>query len=215
MRSTALLALTAFAAGCLATALALPLTLSGSAAPQGGTPPTPRPDEELEQDPADRTPGLRAYTERRRAELSEGLVGAWQITEFRQGARGVPADDLIGAMIVTPQHLSIVLHARQQREYTQIFDLFVQAGVHRWRIDEFDRLQTSTILAHSNLSGEMLIENPFTPREFDIELMGDLANLIRPDGNRIVLQRMIGEHFPEQTLELIRAARSGRPVDTR
>lgn len=227
MRSSTLLALAAFAAGCLATAFALPLlpgagasgvAVAGapaSGAPQGNRPPQPRPPDELEEEPAPDGPGLRAFAERRRRELAEGLVGAWQIIEFRQGARAVPASDLVGAMVVTPEHLSIVLHARQQREYTQIFDLFVQAGVHRWRIDEFDRLQTSTILAHSNLSGQMLVENPFTPREFEIEYLGDLVNMVRPDGNRIVLRRMVGEHFPEQTLELIRAARSGRHVGDR
>lgn len=164
------------------------------------------------QDPApSATAAPLTQNERTRLELEQGLLGMWRLTRFHHPDRAPGDGEVVGAALFAPDAMSIVVHARREGPFEAEPLFFVQAGLHYWRVDEVLRLQTSSILAHSDLPGPMVYENAYQPREFDLRLDDHMLILTRPDTARLEFTRISETEFPEAALERIREARAARP----
>lgn len=148
--------------------------------------------------------------ERARLEIEQGLIGLWRLSRFHHPNRAPEDGEVVGAALFAPDAMSIVIHARRRTDVSPDPVYFVQAGMHYWRIDEVLRLQTSSMLAHSDLPGPMVFESAFQPREFDVRLDEDKLILTRPDSSRLEFDRIPETEFPEAALDRIREARAKR-----
>jgi len=194
----------AHSAAAFAGALAAALVLGQDPTP----PPSPVPPA---PDDADPPVGVLGYRASQRKELADGLIGAWKLDRYFHPDQPIPEGDVVGAAMFGRETMSITMHVRSLRPFASGPDFFVQGGIHYWRIDEVLRLQTSALIAHSDLTGVMTYERAFEPREFEIALADDRLTLQKPDTSRLEFSRIQVDAFPEQAIQSIRDARAARP----
>jgi hypothetical protein len=205
-----------------ATAPLVGALLAPTAAPgQGGDPP---PEEEQDQeDEPDLPPGLLGFQAERMRELSEKLEGSWQLIGFRHVTNDLSGVSIFGhATFTDTNYLSLLIHAQNPEPPLFEDDLLVQSGVHHWRVTPDGKLQTATLLAHTNFDGPLLVELAYTPREYDVlfRMEGRVLVLTRIDGSELTFRKLGQSVFPEVAAERLKAARMGRnpfnnPIDGR
>lgn len=163
--------------------------------------------EEEEQEPL---PGLLGVNAARAEKLMEALPGSWQLTDFIHSTNQLDQVPIFGFLSIEKDgYLNVIIHTREPEASIFEDDLRVQAGVHHWRISERGFLQTSSILAHTNFSGDLGVELVFTPREYAVTIVGETLILRRPDDSQLVFERLGEAVFPNQALRRIEAIREG------
>lgn len=191
--------------------------------PQEGAP-SEKPEQEDEPLPGDEPgvgdeldpfAGLLPFQAERARKYTEALVGSWQLVGFDHATKQLTGLPIAGVLTLTADgFLHNIIHTRNP-DRNPLFngELFVQGGVHHWRVDGDGMLQLSSIVAHSNFSGDMVFELPTTLREYGIEFMLEeqSLNLIRPDTSRLRLERIQGGVFPANAAARIKAIKAGQP----
>lgn len=139
--------------------------------------------------------------------LEKEIQGAWTLNRFLPGGSHNPIGPARGFAIFRDGYATIVIHAVDNTNLED--DSLYQTGVLHYRIDENLRLQTATIIGHSNFGGNFGFEERWTPREFRIRIAEQIMVLERPDGARLQFLHAGKSAFPEGSFDLMREA-SGR-----
>lgn len=134
--------------------------------------------------------------------LEQQIQGAWTLNRFLPGGSHNPIGPARGFALFRDGYATIVVHAVQNTELED--EALYQTGVLHYRIDENLRLQTSTIMGHSNFGGDFAYEMRWMPREFRIQIVEQIMVLERPDGARLQFQRAGQSAFPRDSLDLVR-----------
>jgi hypothetical protein len=202
---------------CLA-AFALPaLLLAGKALglSRPASPGTGLQEPPVEQEPPPVPPAPpdspRAALALKQAELSQSIQGLWNLVRFEHATDPAPPANLAGLLSIDRHVLTFMCHI-QLLEGT-IFDNLrqFQGGVHHWRISDELRLQTASLLSHTNMNGKLEFEPQDTLREYELEidLLGTGLVLVRPDRSRLYFERVPEPFFPERAVEKFDTLRSG------
>jgi len=140
--------------------------------------------------------------------VREGLQGYWRLTRFIHPANDTDRYDVRGFLSVDEIYLTFIVHAvpLSGSFFTNNATL-LQGGVHHWRINTEAVLQTSAVISHTNFGGPMQLEPNYTPREFQIDLVGDALTLTRSDGGILSFERIAATPFPQAAVEIIETAR--------
>lgn len=136
--------------------------------------------------------------------LAEGIVGCWQLDGFAHGGLEAPRDEIEGYALFADGYLGLVIHAIGYDEANAEEVAAAQAGLFRYRIDEHGRLQTSTVIGHSNPFGDVEFERPGELREYALEQRGDLLALSHRDGTVLRFSRVLERSLT--TMEIARLA---------
>jgi hypothetical protein len=174
------------------------------------------------QDPAQsapaaplRVPAL-SLQEERKAEAAKQMLGAWMLERFEHPTELVPPENVRGCAMSTDGYLMIEMHARRPSRVPvgNQWVMLYQSGLYQYVFEDDKRITCSTILGHSNFSGDMEYEVPGTPRQFDLEVGAYSMVLTRPDGARLLFKRLPpNPQLSDETLkkmEALRAQRGGR-----
>ncbi len=135
------------------------------------------------------------YRQERLALLQEGIVGSWRLVAYRQGGEEVPPGEISALAIFQGDYLALVIHALGYDESNEEEVALAQAGVFRYRLDEFGTLVTSTISGHSNPYGEVEWELGGELREYHVEYQGvqsDALGLREAGGEALILRHSTG-----------------------
>jgi hypothetical protein len=153
----------------------------------------------------------RAALALKQEELSKSLVGLWNLVRFEHSTSQPPPATLAGLLSIDEHVLTFISHI-QLLDGT-VFDNLrqFQGGLHHWRISEELRLQTASLLSHTNMNGKLEFEPQDTLREyeFEVDLLGTSLTLVRPDRSVLYFDRVPEPLFPERALEKFEALRSG------
>lgn len=199
-------------------AIALPgLLLAGKALglPRPAGPGAAHQEPPVEQEPPPAPPvapdSPRAALALKQAELGQSIQGLWNLVRFEHATNPAPPANLAGLLSIDRHVLSFISHI-QLLEGT-VFDNLrqFQGGLHHWRISEELRLQTASLLSHTNMNGKLEFEPQDTLREYELEidLLGTSLTLVRPDRSRLYFERVPEPYFPERAIEKFDALRSG------
>lgn len=140
--------------------------------------------------------------------VREGLQGYWRLTRFLHPANDTDRYDVRGFLSVDEIYLTFIVHAvpLSGSFFTNNATL-LQGGVHHWRVSSEGVLQTSAVISHTNFGGPMQLEPNYTPREFQVDLVGDTLTLTRSDGGILAFERIAATPFPQAAIEIIETAR--------
>jgi len=188
--------------------LVLPLLLLLLAAPRrGGEPLAPQAGTVQEGDeetiPDDIVPALLRHRKEQRDALIEGLRGAWRLVHHRQqDQRSALLGWEEGLFLFGDGFLTVQLRGVAFDSVLFIEVPAVLSGVHQYRVDEFRRLQLSSIIGHSSFGRELDFEPTGSLREYEASIELDELTLRRQDGVVFVFERMAVEGaFPEDALQ--------------
>lgn len=144
-------------------------------------------------------------------QLSERLRGLWTLTRYEPAARSSSRSAVVASLLVEERVLAFFSHV--DRLEATLFDqkLEFQAGLHHWRISDELRLQTSSMISHTNMNQRLEFEPPGTVREYALEfdLDGPGLTLRRPDGTTLYFERNETTVFPETSIKRIEAYKAG------
>lgn len=131
----------------------------------------------------------------------EALFGAWQITSIDLPGVPTATGDSTGYALFLDGYMSLELHYRYpyQNPDPEYFNTFFQAGTHRWRVDQYGRLETWSLIGSNNMNEDesLYFESPGTQRILEAELAGDTLILTKEDGEtRLHLKRLGKLPFP-------------------
>jgi len=183
------------AAGALALAWPHQDPVSGTGAPAAARPPT-----EAE----------------RRAETTRQMLGAWMLERYEHPTETVLPGDVRGCALVSEGYIMIEFHARRPARLPvgEQWVMLYQSGLYQWLFESDTRITCATVLGHGNFSGDDAYEAPGTPKQFDIEVGKVNLVLSKPDGVRLVFNRLPPrDKLSEDTLmrmEELRALRGQR-----
>ncbi|HVS17648.1 MAG TPA: hypothetical protein VMT18_03525 [Planctomycetota bacterium] len=172
------------------TLLALALVVTG-AAPQ-------EPQTGLRPEPRRRDPEAIQRT------LEERLQGAWQLIGVTYQDVEQVNSGIAGYMLVLPEYLSIEMHVQMRSKFRDDLDRsFFQSGVHRWRIFQTTKLETSSLIGNSNVNDyeSWVFEAPGTKRTFQMVLKEGSLVLERAGESRMTFKKLPRLPFPGRTLE--------------
>lgn len=145
--------------------------------------------------------GWRQRQQRALDELRAGLIGSWTLTEFEHVANDLSGIGVAGYLGITEDLLTIVLHTADPDVGAFDDPRRFQAGVHHWRLSEDSRLQTASVLGHSNFAGgELFFEGLYTTREYELILSDRNLELVRADGSVLRFLKLPEQAFPEAVL---------------
>jgi hypothetical protein len=144
-------------------------------------------------------------------QLSERLRGLWTLTRYEPAVRSSARSAVVASLLVEQRVLAFFSHV--DRLDATLFDqkLEFQAGLHHWRISDELRLQTSSMISHTNMNQGLQFEPPGTVREYALEfdLDGPGMSLRRPDGTTLYFERNETIVFPENSIKRIEAYKAG------
>ena len=131
----------------------------------------------------------------------EALEGAWQITRVDLPEVPTASGDATGYALFLDGYMSLELHYRYPFENPdpEFFNIFFQAGTHRWRVDQYGRLETFSLIGSNNMNEDesLYFESPGTRRVLEAELSEDTLILTKEDGEtRLYLTRLGKLPFP-------------------
>ncbi len=160
-----------------------------------------------EQDPAadaELPPLLRLKKEREKF-LSEGVLGCWQLDGYTVSGVTTPAEEITGNALFCEGYLALLIHAIGFDEVNFEEVTVAQAGIFRYRVDEFGALQTSTVMGHSNPLGDLEYDAGGELREYTLDLDRVLLTFRHQDGTVLTFSRMEESAF--SAWELTRLSR--------
>lgn len=144
-------------------------------------------------------------------QLSERLRGLWTLVRYEPPVRSNWRSAVVASLLVEERALAFFCHV--DRLDATLFDqkLEFQAGLHHWRISDELRLQTSSLISHTNMNQGLEFEPPGTVREYALEfdLDGPGLSLRRPDGTALFFERNVTTVFPESSIKRIDAFKAG------
>lgn len=143
-------------------------------------------------------------------QVTEGVLGAWEMTSFVQDGVPAPADELEGYVVFGEEIALLVMHGIGFDEVNLEETPIAQGLMFRYRVDEFGALQTSTVMGHSNPFGDMELEPGGVLREYFVDYADPTLSLRHSSGTTIQFLRLPD---PEQSLGLIE--RLARGLDSR
>ena len=155
-------------------------------------------------------PGWRERQQLERDELTAALQGNWTLVEFNHATNDLSTVGIAGYLGVQADLLVFIVHTTEPA-----VDFFgeprrFQAGVHHWRLSDDSKLQTASIIGHTNFrNGQLEFENQYTPREYQPIVDERELSLVRSDGSVLRFLKLDAQPFPEQAAEIIEAARAG------
>ncbi len=145
--------------------------------------------------------GWRQQQQRALDELRAGLIGSWTLSEFEHVTNDLSDVNVAGYLGITEDLLTIVLHTTDPDAGSFDDPRRFQAGVHHWRLSEANRLQTASVLGHSNFAGgQLAFERLFTTREYELVVSERNLELIRADGSKLRFLKLPKQAFPEAAL---------------
>jgi len=140
-------------------------------------------------------PGRITAEEVRRARIEEmqnEILGLWKITRMRTQVGVFQDKELVGFMLVAPDHLSLEFHVENfpQDQGLDGFELLFQSGIHDWRFSSMAELELVSVIGTDGTTGQWpSFESPGKKRLFRIQLGGGQMRLER--GNtQLDLSRM-------------------------
>jgi hypothetical protein len=160
-----------------------------------------------------RSPGLQGLGTDERARVEEALEGAWLLLRYDPPDALFDPTNVQGVALFHDGYLSLNVMAQTfQREFLgDGRQLFVQGGAHRFRIDEFLRLQTAAVMSFHNFDDEDLIqlEPSGSPREYDVKLDegGKSMTLTKSDGTVLTWSKLGSSEFPPDSIEALNRVR--------
>lgn len=138
----------------------------------------------------------------------EALQDYWRLTRFIHPTNDIDRYDVRGFLWADPIYMTFMVHAVPlSGNFFTDNSILMQGGVHHWRINTEGVLQTSAVISHTNFVGYMQLEPNYTPREFQIDLVGDSLTLTRSDGGILTFERITPTPFPQAAIEIIDTAR--------
>ena len=138
----------------------------------------------------------------------EALQDYWRLTRFIHPTNDIDRYDVRGFLWADPVYMTFMVHAVPlSGNFFTDNSILMQGGVHHWRINTEGVLQTSAVISHTNFVGYMQLEPNYTPREFQIDLVGDSLTLTRSDGGILTFERITPTPFPQAAIEIIDTAR--------
>jgi hypothetical protein len=167
------------------------------------TPPDVKRD--AKQDDKTKTPGIGGFLDDERERVIQSLEGVWLLMRFDPPHDLFDSRNVQGVLMIRDGYLSLNLMAQQfgQELFGDGVQLFVQGGAHRYRIDEFGRLQTSAIMSFHNFDAEdsFTVEASGASREYVVALdeTGDTLKLTKSDGSVLTWIRLKQTEYPEET----------------
>jgi len=163
--------------------------------------------------PRQKAPGLTSLVDEKRERLEKELDGVWMLVSFDPGEGFFDSRNVQGVLMISDGYLSLNVMAEQLAR--ELFGpevmLFLQGGAYRYRIDEFARMQTASIMSYHNFEDfrEFVVEPSGTPREFmvDLDESGEMLKLIKPDRSILSFVKLGETQFPEDALNTLNRAR--------
>jgi hypothetical protein len=125
------------------------------------------------------------------------LLGAWQITSIDLPGTPTATGDATGYALFLDGYMSLELHYRYP--YTNpdpdFFNIFFQSGTHRWRVDQYGRLETWALIGANNMNEDesLYFESPGTQRVLEAELAEDELVLTKDDGETRIRMKRLGK----------------------
>lgn len=166
-----------------------------------------------QEEPASRgLPGLR---QAENARIEEELVGTWTLLEYRSPREVIERRDFSGFASFQNGFFTFLLRLDVLDEtfLGPKPQTIVQAGVHRYRIEDGLHLQTATVMGFSNETDDFELQGEPTsfPREFEVTLEDDRLSLRRWDGLTLVFARADATGtFPPKAAEALERNRGRR-----
>jgi len=152
-----------------------------------------------------------SFAESETARMEKEIQGAWMLIEYQPGDSVMDQTNARGSLIFHEGYMSIVLQTRRLSRglITNLPEFFVQAGMHRYRIDSFQTLQTSAMLGFvaEDLGGTISFDDDNFAREHKITLDGDRLTMHRDEGGWMTFARLGRGEFPEQAAQSLDATR--------
>lgn len=163
--------------------------------------------QEDETDEVDITPAWLQNRKQQREMLEKGLEGGWNLIQYIDDQALAGSVELDGFAVFSRGYFAISLQGLELDPFNyQDFPLF-QSGIHNYRIGPFGKLQTSTIISSSNMSGFVDFEIEGSVREYDVEFFADEMTIRTGEGTRFVwakVEESDGEQFPLAAIELLK-----------
>ncbi len=166
-----------------------------------------------EASPRPTSPGLQGLGTSERTRVEEALEGAWLLLRYDPPDALFDPTNVQGVALFHDGYLSLNVMAQTfQREFLgDGRQLFVQGGAHRFRIDEFLRLQTAAVMSFHNFDDEDLIqlEPSGSPREYDLKLDegGGSMTMTKSDGSVLTWSKLGTSEFPPDSIEALNRVR--------
>ncbi len=191
--------------------LASPLPLVRTVWAPAPTPGQETGSDEAQEDATDKddiTPAWLQNRKQQREMLEKGLEGGWNLIQYIDDqAPAGSSVQLDGFAVFSRGFFAISLQGLELDPLNyQDFPLF-QSGIHNYRIGPFGKLQTSTIISSSNMSGFVDFEIEGSVREYDVEFFADEMTIRTSEGTRFVwakVEESDGEQFPLAAIELLK-----------
>jgi hypothetical protein len=169
-----------------------------------------RPQDPVETPPAaQEKPSLAAFKAEKRERIEKGLEGVWMLLTYDPPNTMFDAHDVQGVAMFHEGYLSLNVMAQTfQREFLgDGVQLFIQGGAHRYRVDEFLRLQTAAIMSFHNFDDdeEIEVETSGSPREYEVELDedGKTLTLTKSDGAVLKWTKLGETEFPADSADAL------------
>lgn len=137
--------------------------------------------------------------------LEELLTGCWNLMAYNSPSNQIDPNSITCFLTFQDGFSSIWWSATTRRPDT-FADLVetpvVQAEIRRYRVSEFLKLQMVASQRFDNLSGELVVNGPREPLEYDltIDSGSDEMTLLRVDGTRMIFRRVESKGFPRSAL---------------
>ena len=120
-------------------------------------------------------------------EMQEEILGLWKITRMRNQVGVFQDKDLVGYMLVTPEHLSLEFHVLNypKDQGFEGFEELFQTGIHEWKFTSMAELEMVGLIGTDGTTGTWPeFEAPGKKRLFRIQLGGGQMRLER--GNTLL-----------------------------
>jgi hypothetical protein len=158
---------------------------------------------------AQQKPGIASFTEDKRARIEQALEGVWMLVRYDPADLLFDARNMQGVAMFHEGYLSLNVMAQTfQREFLgDGVQLYIQGGAHRYRVNEFLRLQTAAIIAFHNFDDDedIEVEASGSPREYEIELdeEGKTLTLTKSDGAVLTWSKLGETEFPAESADAL------------
>jgi hypothetical protein len=154
-----------------------------------------------------------AFAKGEAARIAEEIQGAWMLLEYQHATDVMNQQNVRGSAMFHDGFMTLILQVRQhaQTGWGIVPEFFVQSGMHRYRIDEFLRLQTSSVLGFvgDNVGGGgFTFDEDGLAREHRMTLRDDRLTLYHDDGGWMLFARVNAGQFPLEAIEELDRTRS-------
>ena len=137
------------------------------------------------------------------------MEGAWVLQHLDHVGSEVSDEDLFGFATIVDGYISIVVHGQDVQPDLPVPDIYFQASVSQFEFRQAGEILTSSLIGHSNFSGDFEFEPANFPRVFQVEVLEHDLTLVRDDGSRLIFRRLQPGGFPEAAQEILGELQQG------